>query len=92
MYWVYVLEMQDGRLYIGQTENLEKRLFDHHNGDDAKFTKGKTFILVGSLVVDSRSSALILEKKLKVFKNPFRVKEYLRGCSPDSESGSGRGL
>ncbi|MDD5120907.1 MAG: GIY-YIG nuclease family protein [Candidatus Omnitrophica bacterium] len=33
MYWVYVLKSkQDGRLYIGSTSDLEKRLFYHNSG------------------------------------------------------------
>lgn len=86
MYFVYVLERQDGKLYIGQTENLEKRLSDHKEGVGARFTQGYPFILLGTIPIESRSAALLLEKKLKRFKNPHRVREYL-GYSPDAASG-----
>ncbi len=86
MYFVYILERKDGKLYIGQTENLDKRLLDHREGLGARFVKSQSFVLLGSIPVESRSAALSLEKKLKRFKNPHRVREYL-GYSPDSESG-----
>ena len=91
MYCVYVLQRQDGKLYIGQTENLEKRLADHRDGSGARFTVNQPFTLLGHVEVDTRSAELFLEKKLKAYKNPFRVKQFL-GRSPDSESGLGNGL
>ncbi len=39
-YFVYVLKSKkDGRLYKGQTSNLNKRLKQHHSGEN-KSTKG----------------------------------------------------
>lgn len=36
MYYVYVIQNQKNRIYIGQTNNLEKRLNQHN---DKKFSK-----------------------------------------------------
>src|SRR3989338_8131121 len=39
MWTVYILETQDGRLYTGITNNLERRMKAHKNGKGARFTK-----------------------------------------------------
>jgi predicted GIY-YIG superfamily endonuclease len=33
MFWVYVLENLAGRLYVGQTADLNERLLDHNRVD-----------------------------------------------------------
>lgn len=39
-YFVYILECRDGTLYIGSTNNLEKRLHEHNNlKSGAHYTK-----------------------------------------------------
>ncbi|SEG48499.1 putative endonuclease [Halpernia humi] len=65
-YFVYVLKSEvDGRLYKGQTSNLEKRLKEHNSGK-TKSTKG--FIpwrLVYFEIFASREEALLREKYFK---------------------------
>ncbi len=40
MYFVYILQCADGTLYIGSTNNLEKRLHEHNNlKSGAHYTK-----------------------------------------------------
>ena len=42
MNWlVYLLRCADDTLYIGSTNDLEKRLADHNSGRGAKYTKGR---------------------------------------------------
>lgn len=42
VYYAYVLENQnDGSLYIGFTDNLKRRLFEHQNGKGARTTRLK---------------------------------------------------
>ena len=42
MGWVvYILECADKSLYTGITNNLEKRVAAHYNGNGAKYTKGR---------------------------------------------------
>ena len=39
-HFVYVLKCNDGTLYVGCTNNLEKRLFEHNNSKNgAHYTK-----------------------------------------------------
>ncbi len=41
-YFVYILRCNDGTLYIGSTNNLERRLYAHNNlKSGAKYTKGR---------------------------------------------------
>lgn len=41
MYYVYVLESKDRGLYIGFTDNLERRISEHNNGQGGRTTKLK---------------------------------------------------
>lgn len=67
-YCTYIAKCADGSLYVGQTQNLEKRL-KQHNGvvrGGAKYTKGRTpiaFVYVETST--SRSDAMRKEQRLK---------------------------
>lgn len=37
--YMYILQCADGSFYTGSTNNLERRIKEHKNGDGAKFTK-----------------------------------------------------
>jgi putative endonuclease len=37
--YMYILECSDGTYYTGSTVNLERRLFQHKNGEGANYTK-----------------------------------------------------
>jgi putative endonuclease len=37
--YLYILECSNGRYYTGSTNNLERRLFQHKDGEGANFTK-----------------------------------------------------
>ncbi|HRZ42856.1 MAG TPA: GIY-YIG nuclease family protein [Bacteroidales bacterium] len=37
--FMYILECSDGSYYTGSTNNLDRRLEQHQNGDGANFTK-----------------------------------------------------
>ena len=39
MNYTYILKCNDNTLYTGWTNNLEKRLKDHNEGNGAKYTK-----------------------------------------------------
>ena len=69
MFWVYVLQNPDGKLYIGQTDNLDRRSVQHN---DPAYTLTRTtkrfrgpWKLVYSEEVLSRSAVLTREKALK---------------------------
>ena len=78
-YTTYIIESENtGMLYIGQTEDLERRWHRHNNGG-SKFTKGKgPWKLLYFIEFKSRSDAVLLERKLKKFKNPNKVREWIK--------------
>lgn len=48
---VYTLELEDGCFYVGYSENLNRRIFQHFNGEGSKWCKiHKPVKLVGVMV------------------------------------------
>ena len=64
-YWVYVLALSDGRRYVGQTNNLIRRIAEHRSGRSRFTRKYKVVRLLYWEACDSRSEALRREKFLK---------------------------
>ncbi len=65
---VYILQTSANTLYIGQTNDLEKRLTEHrlHNPRSAKYMKYfSSFTLVHKEEFSSRSEAMKREAQLK---------------------------
>jgi len=66
VYYVYLLEMKDKRIYTGYTDNLLRREKEHKNGKGAKVTA--TYGTEKILHVEkhsSRAKALRREKQIK---------------------------
>jgi len=78
MYCTYILQSETtNKLYIGQTNDLEDRLF-RHNSNQSKSTKNKgPWKLIFSIEFNSRSEAVLLERKLKAFKNTSRILKWI---------------
>ena len=78
MYYVYVLRsLKDGRLYKGLTQNVEKRLNQHNQGEN-RSTKGfAPWELVLTKSFDSREKARYYEKYLKSGSGREFLKEIL---------------
>jgi putative endonuclease len=38
MAWMYMLQCSDGTYYVGSTVNLEQRVWQHQQGEGAKYT------------------------------------------------------
>jgi len=68
MYCIYILRSADNSLYIGQTNNIEKRINEHinHLEKAAKFTKEHSdFKLVYKETYKTRLESMRREKQLK---------------------------
>ena len=65
-YFVYILESElDGRLYKGQTSDIDKRIKEHTSGK-TKSTKGyKPWKLVYFETFETRDEAVLREKYFK---------------------------
>ena len=65
-WFVYLLECQDGSLYCGITNNLEKRIQVHNSGKGAKYTKTRLPVkLYYFEETDDKSSASKREWQIK---------------------------
>lgn len=65
---VYIVQCSDirGSLYIGITNNIEKRLKAHNSGNGARYTKNKRPITLLKIInCANKSEALKLEYRLK---------------------------
>ena len=81
-YAVYVLENEKGRLYIGHTNDVQRRLKEHNSpvgkGHLGKYThKGGPWRLLGVENCSTRSEAMKREKELKSWKSPARVRSVV---------------
>ena len=78
-HFVYILKsICSGKHYYGETKDLDDRI-KRHNENRNKSTKDRgPWELVISVVVNTKSEACILERKLKNMKNPNKAIEYLR--------------
>lgn len=66
MFYVYAIESDaTGRVYIGQTEDVEKRIWLHNNGHVKSTSKDVPWRLIALEECDSREQARWCEKKLK---------------------------
>ncbi len=66
MYFVYVIQSDVGTRYVGQTNNLERRLYDHRSQRGGRYTKrSKNHKLVYSEKFETRKEAVRRERELK---------------------------
>ncbi len=64
--YVYILFSEKrSEYYVGQTTDIEKRLKRHNAGIVPSTKRGIPWLLVLQIEVDSRSEAVVLEKKIK---------------------------
>ncbi len=85
MYYTYILQSEtSGKYYIGQTNDLEDRIYRHNAGYN-KSTKGRgPWAVVYSQPFESRAEAVALERKLKKFKNPSYMLQWILAQDTDS--------
>jgi len=65
-FWVYILQCADDSYYIGHTDNLETRLWQHQSGQVPGYTSSRLPVrLVFSQAHTSREEALAAERQIK---------------------------
>ena len=74
-YYVYILtNMRNGTLYVGMTNNLERRVFEHKNGVLEGFTKKYGLnTLIYFEVHQNVNDAILREKQLKKWKRQWKI-------------------
>ncbi len=76
-WFVYLLECADGTLYTGVTNDVEARLQKHNEGKGAKYTRGRTpLVLLATLGPMSRSESLKTERAIKRKKRANKLKTF----------------
>lgn len=68
MYFVYVLKLNNGNLYVGYTRDIKRRVSQHEEGLSAYTKKYLPIELVYCEIYKSRHDALERERKLKQHK------------------------
>ena len=79
-FFVYVLENSAGRFYVGQTDDLERRLSQHNDpsADASKYAvKNGPWKLVWSERHDTRAGAMCRERQIKSMKSARWIRENL---------------
>lgn len=80
MHYIYIVECKDGTLYTGYTVNLERRIRAHNREKGAKYTRGRTPVVLKYYEsFDSKQDAMRREaeiKKLKRFKKDGLIKGF----------------
>jgi len=75
---VYIIEVSNGTLYTGITNNIDKRIDTHNKGKGAKYTRNKTpVILKKHWSVENRSEASKMEYKIKQLTRDEKLKLIL---------------
>jgi|GEM_PF-98053 len=66
VFYVYVLRCSDGTLYVGSTDNIERRVVEHQMGKGAKYTRGRGPVaLVYLETLETRPLAMKRERAVK---------------------------
>ncbi len=75
MFYVYIIYSSSlEKYYVGSTEKVEKRLWQHNAGRGNFTSKGCPWVLIVSIECSSRSEAVQLELKIK----KRGIKRYLQ--------------
>jgi predicted GIY-YIG superfamily endonuclease len=65
-FWCYILRCSDGLYYTGHTDDLERRLAQHHHGGFSKFTSSRRPVtLIWAQDFPTRHEALATELRVK---------------------------
>jgi len=65
-FWMYVLRCSDASYYIGHTDDLEKRIAEHHWGRVSPYTRKRRPVYVVFVEeFPTREEALVRERQVK---------------------------
>lgn len=74
MYFVYIIECEDGSLYTGITTDLQRRFIEHQSGKGGHYTRSRQVAkYVFTEEQPNRSSALKREAEIKRWKKEQKL-------------------
>ena len=80
MWYVYVLySMSGNKSYVGYTNDVERRMFEHNVSEVSGFTlRYRPWILIHSEPYADKGSAIVREKFLKTGRGREEIKLFIR--------------
>jgi putative endonuclease len=79
IFHVYILRSQStGQFYVGQTENLTKRVFEHNNNRTPSIKNRGLWELVHAEAFDSRAEAMRRGRQIKKMKSRQWIERLVR--------------
>ena len=78
-FYAYLLRLDDGSFYAGQTRDIRERLMEHRDGSGARATAGRSPRLVWFRTFPTRDGAAAEESSLKALcrDNPRQVRRMI---------------
>lgn len=75
-FYVYIVaSRRNGTLYIGSTDDLARRVWEHREADGSRFTaRYGCKLLVWYEVCDTREAALTLERRMKEWRRAWKLR------------------
>jgi putative endonuclease len=81
-FWVYILRSSSaGRFYVGQTDDLTRRLFDHNNNRTVSIKNRGPWELVYSEQYAARAEAVRRERHIKRMKCSVWIEQLVAKAS-----------
>jgi putative endonuclease len=77
MFYVYILENEEGNHYIGYTSDLQKRIKGHNSGKSRWTRKKGPWHLVYKEEFATKKDAFLRERQIKNYKGGKAFKELL---------------
>ncbi|MFQ5723430.1 MAG: GIY-YIG nuclease family protein [Terriglobia bacterium] len=79
MFTVYILQSEPtGRSYVGQTNNLQRRLFYHNSGRTKSGRNRGRWRVVHTEAFSTRQEAVRREREIKGWKNRNAIEKLVR--------------
>ena len=80
MFFMYIIKSEEGRFYIGSSDDVEKRLTQHNTKQFKGWTsRYNNWLIVHTETFSTRTDALIREKQIKKMKGGVQFKELISG-------------
>ena len=77
MHYIYIVQCRDGTLYTGYTNDLEKRIKTHNEKKGAKYTRGRTPVVLKYYEnFEEKSDALKREAEIKKYTKPKKLRLF----------------